>query len=629
MHPSIRSINTGHPLTLKLIIYNSLTMLSISDSQVIAASLDRSFHGFRRMQVIDDSTILLTEGPHVAAVYDTQTGKSIGSWYFSESERLTCPLVFDYVRKKYIAVQQDHYLRLMDLSRTADEQSEGESSSTPAQGDSSVGKRYRFGKPIVCVIANKDGEALVLFDGGGVKPLSAAVESRADKSSITYFPPEKIIRVEPLTQVQSSVFARRPENQELIVISESTSGKWYHRLQIDKSNYGVELYETFQLPEDLIVLGIHPHNGFVCGINTVGEVILVKHGLAKVFHKLQPVPQATSTKSDQNGSDKVAGGENGDPYQWPKVRCVTFFTSHEDLVGLFIDSTECDSEFTILLVDLRFGFTRSIAISLPPLDSSSVQMTDGSMYIISTSGLSIHSFTINPVTLASISRERVVSNNLISNTNNMSSSSSSLGNDGDGHKDSCELSRLLVSLPSMKISDILQSLKEIKKKTGIYVPERITAILVNVLICRHPDLKQCETEQLMEVILRTSFNTNKLAQELKPKLPEPSQILKTISILLDRASEEDAQTAQVLDLISTLIDCSLTQILSQVDSLTDLLTELKSKLDQISCFYTVATSLKSHINAILCKNYKFEPSIALKTEDQNQIPPYSIVTIYI
>lgn len=603
-------------------------MLSLTDSTTINSSIDRSFPGFRRIQVINDALILITESPHVAAVYNVETNKSICSRYFPETEKLTSPVVYDHVSKRCVAVQQGHNLTLWTLPESR-EPSEDANNNLDENGLEGANGRasdsvddlsqeqsdikYRFKQPITTVIANRDGECLVLFAGGFVKFLSAAIESRGESTQMTIEPTDKIVTVELLSNRNDLSSINVPESYEIVLISERASCRWYHRLMIDVATHQVELKEICELPP-LVVLNIHPVTGFICGINEVKEVVKINHTLAQTVHRIQPSPSANSSDGESSG----ARGES-DLLSWlqmTRVRCITSFASCEDIIALFIDIT--DSEFAIVTLDLRFGFTQETAISLPPIDCSCVHIVANSMYILSTNGLSIHTFSVGPVTLASITRERYLKK--------ITCQSDSSGGDATNASDPCDLIRLLDFLPSMKISEMLESLKQMKKKSGILIPESITAVLVNELICRQPNLKQRETEQLIEVILRTPFNTERLSAELKVKSIEPCKVLKTIGILLDRASEEDVLTAQVLDLISTLIDCNLSQILIRVDSLSQLLTQLKDKLDQISVFYTVATSLKSHLDAILCKNFKFEPSISLKVDQP--IPPFSVVEIH-
>ena len=109
------------------------------------------------------------------------------------------------------------------------------------------------------------------------------------------------------------------------------------------------------------------------------------------------------------------------------------------------------------------------------------------------------------------------------------------------------------------------------------------------------------------------------------------------SSLLDLLNEEDDKAVAVTDLISSLLDSHFLAILGSLDSrsaeIGDALNNLLEKVDQICCYYTVASQLKSFIESLISGVMK-PTRKKIKTNHgamsvRNQLPDYCVETIYI
>ena len=240
-------------------------MLRLSDNNTITSSIDDScFSAFSRIDLISDKKLLVTEGQHVVSIHnmDDETGASNDSrcFTFSQIKQLSCPVVYDRIRKKLVAVLSQSEVRIFSPDEEIDD-----------------GERYKFhaDRKIAAIISNPCGEPVVLFMDSSISLLSSALTIRSD-------PPERrssrlselltdIVRVKAIVSQKRTGFVI----DVLVVHRPASDVMVCDRHRMDQETEMVERGETIHLPIDCLIFGISDSCAFGA-LTSDGQVIVIK-----------------------------------------------------------------------------------------------------------------------------------------------------------------------------------------------------------------------------------------------------------------------------------------------------------------------------------------------------------------
>ena len=189
-------------------------MLQLSDNSTTITSLDQCFDAFPRIDLFHEKRLLVTEGQHVVSVHNTADNMPVRCWTFSQIKPLSCPVVYDRIRKKFVAVLSKNEVRIFAPEEEIDDS-----------------ERYKFQRTICCILTNPYGEPIVLFQDGSISLLSAALANRSEETS-PYQKMEDIVRVKALISDRKSTHSRY--SVEVVILTRPPGKElMYNRLKID------------------------------------------------------------------------------------------------------------------------------------------------------------------------------------------------------------------------------------------------------------------------------------------------------------------------------------------------------------------------------------------------------------
>lgn len=233
-------------------------MLHLSDNNAIITSLDACFDGIPRIHLLQEKQLLVTEGQYVVSVHNTADHMSTRCWTFSQIKPLSCPVVYDRIRKKFVAVLSKNEVRIFGLEEEMDES-----------------ERYKFHRLICCLLSNPNGEPIVLFQDGTISLLSQALDHRTEEM-IPGTKMEDIVRVKALVSDKRTTHSSY--SVEVVILTRShTNDLLYNRLKIDPETQIVDNYESFRLPHDCHVFDIGDDGAFG-GLTPDGEIVVIRDG---------------------------------------------------------------------------------------------------------------------------------------------------------------------------------------------------------------------------------------------------------------------------------------------------------------------------------------------------------------
>lgn len=235
-----------------------MSMLQLSDNSTTSTSLDDCFHPFSRIDLFHEKELLVTEGQHVASIYNTSDNMPVRCWTFSQIKPLSCPVVFDRMRKKFVAVLSKNEVHIFGRDEEIDE-----------------AERYKFRRTICCILTNPFGEPIVLFHDGAVSLLDAALANRSEE-------PNPNQKLEDIVKVRALIVNKRSTSSrcsmEVVIVTRSLDDQLtYNRLKIDPETQAVDNYESLQLPPLCSVYNIADDGAFGC-VTTNKEVIVIRNG---------------------------------------------------------------------------------------------------------------------------------------------------------------------------------------------------------------------------------------------------------------------------------------------------------------------------------------------------------------
>lgn len=535
-------------------------MLRLSDNNTISTNLSPCFDAYPRIDVFHEHQILVTEGQHVVAVHNRRDNLPLRSWTFSQLHPLSSPVVYDRIRKKFVAVLSGIEIRIFSLEQEIEES-----------------ERYKFHRPIRCVLFNPDGETIVMFDDGDINFLTEALNNRTEES-LSNRKMDKIVGVKVLLTGSRSYSSSRPV--DVVTLTAASEKKIeYNRLRIDTVTKIVSRCESFELPADFLVQNIS-EDGAIGGLTGDGTVVVHRNGVkTSVSLGYQPKSQSGSQMAITSDAGRI-------PMKHLKHASAFLFFPHQEHVVAVVHQITVGA-YVITAVDMRYGTFESYPMQSIPLVNGVTAQNDR-LFILTAKGIQEKEFLVSPKPLSCIFVEDSKVAELLS-------------------KESGQKRPSVDHFEGMTTQDIILAFKKQRTEAGIQ-NERRMAQLMQHLVTHDPQLTTTQTDQLVEQILRMPFSTSFLVKELRALHPrlEAKQGLLLAHKFMDRLDEHDQYSQFCGEITNSLLDVCMTQILVQQNELQDLLFTLVDKTDHLLGYFKSSTHLKSMVDS-LTKGQRVRP----------------------
>jgi hypothetical protein len=371
------------------------------------------------------------------------------------------------------------------------------------------------------------------------------------------------------------------------------------------------LIEDYTLIEKYVTLDVDSETGNLIGITEAGEVFLLKQTNEKQVYKMEEI-------SDD-------------------VRSIFIFPETESNVIGIIHQLKKKPEVVMDVIDIRYGVQERQSLPLPPLPSG-IRFSSASgevkMLISSNRGICAQSYSVNPVSLASM-MTRVADTDEVPVCEQMEVESA----------EGSVLRRLEGLFTSgTKTETIISGLMEVNSTRGSFVTETVLSKILCHLLEKDCFLEEKSSVHLMHIILTTvKFNPTMLTKELKACIKTSSmensvsKIFSMSSALLDSATEDDEKTVTAMELIICLIDSHLMIILgtgdSQANPVGQSLIRLQEKVEKVSCYFKSASQVRSFLGTIVSTRKTSSEKRKFKEIEIScpkvPVPGYSVETIHI
>lgn len=321
-------------------------MLDIEEHSTITTAIDVAFGSLDRVQLLPDGKILITEGQHMAAVYDESTKSAIKSWTFSQLSSLSCPIVYDKCNNLIVSVHKNITLKQFGI----DEEVEAV-------------KKLKFTQSIFCVVPAPDGELILVHSNGFMATLSEAIDTRMDADKPDLISGAKIDYVRILNGTDAVSISA-------VVISKVGPVFTYHKLRLDRETGDLE-NESCELP-NAVLYGVN-EDGLLVVLKSTGEICRIVNGKLVTAYTL--------------------------PQKMSDIKSIISLSPKADLLAVPWRVAQ-GPNYMMEMIDLKHNLSENFALPQSPLRYG-ISVIASKFYVLTAKGLDIIPFAKKPVALSS------------------------------------------------------------------------------------------------------------------------------------------------------------------------------------------------------------------------------------